>query len=258
MLRLNNISKAFNKGNVNEYNLFNKLSLEIEDGDFICVLGSNGAGKSSLLNIISGKMGVDGGEILLNDRDIKDEDEYSKCKIISRIFQDPSLGTNPGMTVFENLSMAENKGKKYNLGFLLKDSNRDYFKEELLKLNMGLEDKLDTKVSELSGGQRQGVAMIMAVMGEPDLLLLDEHTAALDPKSSERVMEITDEIVRDRKLTTMMVTHNIDHALSYGNRLIMVHRGRVIFDLDRDEKAKLSQDKLLSMFQDLSDRILFN
>ena len=258
MLRLERIKKIFNEGNVNEHILFDDFSLDINEGDFICVLGSNGAGKSSLLNIISGKMNIDSGKIYLNNKDITKDNEYDKCKIISRIFQDPSLGTNPSMTVFENLSMAYNKGKKFGLGFLIKDGDREFFKTELSKLNMGLENKLDTKVSELSGGQRQAVAMIMAVIGEPELLLLDEHTAALDPKSSDRVMEITKEIVEERKLTTMMVTHNIDQALEYGNRLIMVHRGEVISDISGQDKKDLDKEKLLEMFKEVSDRVLFN
>lgn len=258
MLKLKSISKTFNRNNVNEFNLFNNLSLDIARGDFICVLGSNGAGKSSLLNLISGKLKIDSGSVYLKNKDITSEDEYEKCKFISRIFQDPTLGTNPSMTVYENLSMANNKGRKFGLGFLIKNKEKEFFKKELKKLNMKLEDKLDTRVSELSGGQRQAIAMIMAVLGKPEILLLDEHTAALDPKSTEKVMEVTDEVISREKLTTLMVTHDIDQAIKYGNRLIMVHRGEIIFDLSKEEKEDLSREKLLGMFKDMSDRILFN
>ncbi len=258
MLILENITKTFNLGDVNEYNLFNNLSLEINDGDFICILGSNGAGKSSLLNIISGKLEADSGKIILNRDDITHEEEYNKCKFISRIFQDPSLGTNPSMTVFENLSMANNKGNKFGLGFLMKNSEREAFKEELKKLNMDLETKMETKVSELSGGQRQAIAMVMAVLGEPELLLLDEHTAALDPKSTEKVMEVTNDVIKNANLTTLMVTHDIEQAIKYGNRLIMIHRGEIIADVSGNDKNNLTKEKLLSMFKDISDRVLFN
>ena len=239
MLSLKNIDKTFNKGQIDENQLFQGLDVRVAEGDFICVLGSNGAGKSSLLNIISGKLGIDRGSIVLEGEHIEGRDKYIRCKKISRIFQNPSMGTNPDMTVFENLSMAGNKGKIFGLGLLRKEKDREKFKKELRKLDMGLEDKLDTKVSNLSGGQRQGVAMIMSVITEPEILLLDEHTAALDPKSSQKVMEVTENIVKDRNLTTLMVTHNIDHALKYGNRLWMVHRGQIIFDIEGEEKEKI-------------------
>lgn len=258
MLRLNHVSKTFNKGSINEQEVFYDFSIDIGKDDFICVLGSNGAGKSTLLNIISGKVGVDEGDIVLNEIDVTEDTEYEKCKKISRMFQDPSLGTNPSMTIYENLSMAKNKGNRFGLSFLIKKKDEDHFKELLKTLCLGLEDKLHTPVSQLSGGQRQSLALIMAVVGEPSLLLLDEHTAALDPTTSEIVMKITENIVEEKRLTTVMVTHNIDHAIRYGNRLIMLHRGDKIIDISGEEKNSLTKEELLGLFKDISDRSLFS
>ena len=258
MLKLENISKTFNKGSINEQRLFKNLSIDIGKDDFICVVGSNGAGKSTLLNIISGKTEVDEGRVKLNGMDVTFDTEYEKCKRISRIFQDPSLGTNPSMTIYENLSMAKNKGEKFGLEFLINKNDEEYFKETLEVLHLGLEDKLHTPVSQLSGGQRQSLALIMAVIGKPELLLLDEHTAALDPKTSEIVMDITDKIVKEKRLATIMVTHNIDHALRYGNRLIMLHRGNKLIDISGDVKNSLTKEELLGLFKDISDKSLFS
>lgn len=258
MLRLNQISKTFNKGSINEQKVFHDFSMDIGKDDFICVLGSNGAGKSTLLNIISGKVEIDQGDIILNDIDVTEDTEYEKCKKISRMFQDPSLGTNPSMTIYENLSMAKNKGSKFGLSFLINKKDEEYFKELLKTLHLGLEDKLHTPASQLSGGQRQSLALIMAVVGQPDLLLLDEHTAALDPTTSEIVMNITEDIVKEKRLTTIMVTHNIDHAIRYGNRLIMLHRGDKIIDISGERKNSLTKEELLGLFKDISDRSLFS
>ncbi|HHV39540.1 MAG TPA: ATP-binding cassette domain-containing protein [Tepidimicrobium sp.] len=258
MLKLSGVSKTFNKGSINEQVVFNNFSMDIDEKDFICVLGSNGAGKSTLLNIISGKVRADGGNIILKDRDVTHDTEHEKCKNISRIFQDPSLGTNPSMTIYENLSMAKNKGKRFGLSFLIDRKDEEYFKELLSTLHLGLEDKLYTPVSQLSGGQRQSLALIMAVIGEPDLLLLDEHTAALDPKTSEIVMGITRDIVEEKGLTTIMVTHNVDHAIRYGNRLVMLHRGNKIVDISGEKKNTLTKEKLLTLFKDMDDKSLFS
>ena len=198
------------------------------------------------------------GRMILNGIDVTMDTEYEKCKRISRIFQDPSLGTNPSMTIYENLSMAKNKGKRFGLSFLINKKDEEYFKKILGVLCLGLEDKLNTPVSQLSGGQRQSLALIMAVIGEPELLLLDEHTAALDPKTSEIVMDITEKIVKEKGLTTIMVTHNIDHALKYGNRLIMLHRGNKLIDISGDAKNSLTKKELLGLFKDISDKNLFN
>lgn len=258
MLKLNQVSKTFNKDSINEQKVFNNFSMDIEKDDFICVLGSNGAGKSTLLNIISGKVKVDDGDIILNNVDVTEDTEYEKCKRISRIFQDPSLGTNPSMTIYENLSMAKNKGSRFGLSFLVDRKDEGYFKELLKTLHLGLEDKLHTPVSQLSGGQRQSLALIMAVIGKPDLLLLDEHTAALDPKTSEIVMNITDNIVKEKGLTTIMVTHNVDQAIRYGNRLIMLHRGNKIIDVSGEKKNSLTKERLLELFKDMDDKSLFS
>ncbi|MCF6464860.1 ABC transporter ATP-binding protein [Clostridium sp. Cult2] len=257
MLNLNNISKTFNRGGINEQQLFNNFSLNIEKGDFISIIGSNGAGKSTLLNLISGKTEVDEGRIILNGIDVTEKDEYKKCKNISRIFQDPSMGTNPSMTIYENLSMAKNKGKRFGLTFLIDKRDEEYFKETLKILGLSLEDKLHTPVSQLSGGQRQSLALIMATIGNPNVLLLDEHTAALDPKTSEIVMNITEKVVEEKGLTTIMVTHNIEHAIKYGNRLIMLHLGEKVIDIDGNMKKSLTKEELLSLFKDISDKNLF-
>ncbi|MGF7060171.1 ABC transporter ATP-binding protein [Brassicibacter mesophilus] len=258
MLEVRNISKTFNPSSINENNVFKNFSLKINKNDFICVIGSNGAGKSTLLNVISGKIKVDRGNIRLSERDITNDTEDVRCKVISRIFQDPSLGTVPSMTIFENLSMAMNKGKKFNLSFLSDKKNEELFKDLLKILDLNLENKLYTRVADLSGGQRQSLSLIMSTLNSPELLLLDEHTAALDPKTSEIIMEITDRLVREKNLTTLMVTHNMNHALKYGNRLIMMHRGDIIIDVCGDEKKNLTKEKLLSLFKEVSDRSLFS
>lgn len=258
MLELTKISKTFNIGDVNEERIFDRVSLKVNKGDFICIIGSNGAGKSTLLNIISGKLGIDRGRIILDSSDITKEPESLRCQKISRIFQDPALGTVPSMTIRENLSMALNKGKRFDFSFLVNKKNENMFKESLRILDLGLEEKLSTVVSKLSGGQRQSLALIMSTLTDPNLLLLDEHTAALDPKTSEIVMEITNKIIKDKNLTALMVTHNIDHAIKYGNRLIMMHRGQIITDVSGEEKNNLTKEKLLSLFKDVSDRSLFS
>lgn len=258
MLELTNISKTFNPNNINKNQIFKNLSLKIDKGDFICIIGSNGAGKSTLLNVISGKIQIDEGNINLNGKDITKETEVVRCKKISRIFQDPSMGTILSMTVFENLSMAMNKGKKFDFSFLVNKKNEQFFKNILRELDLELENKLYTKVCHLSGGQRQCLSLIMASLTKPDLLLLDEHTAALDPKTSEIVMNITDKIIKEKNLTALMVTHNMNYALKYGNRLIMMHRGKIIIDVTGDEKKNLTREKLLSLFKEVSDRSLFS
>lgn len=258
MLKIMNISKTFNEGSINKQIVFNDFSIDIDRDDFICVVGSNGAGKSTLLNLVSGKVEVDEGSIILNNIDVTNETEYEKCKKISRIFQDPSMGTNPSMTIYENLSMAKNKGKRFGLGFLVSKKDEKYFKGLLEVLELNLEDKLHTPVSQLSGGQRQSLALLMSVLGEPELLLLDEHTAALDPKTSEIVMNITEKVIKEKGLTTIMVTHDIEQAIKYGNRLIMLHRGEKLLDITGDKKKALTKEELLSKFKDVSDKSLFS
>lgn len=258
MLQLENISKTFNKGSINENKVFDNFNINIDNGDFVCVVGSNGAGKSTFLNIVSGKVPVDTGRITLDKLDITREKEFERCKKISRIFQDPSLGTIPSMTIYENMSIAKNKGNSFGLSFLKEKKKEKYFKELLEVFDLGLEDKLHNPVSQLSGGQRQSLALLIAVLGNPELLLLDEHTAALDPKTSEIVMDITDKIVKEKNLTTLMITHNIDHAIKYGNRIVMFHRGEILIDLSGEEKERLTKEKLLSLFKDMNDRNFFS
>ena len=253
LLQIKKLYKVFNKGTVNENILFNGISLNIEDNDFITVIGSNGAGKSTLLNIISGSVKSDSGSIILGDMDITKLPEYKRARFIGRVFQNPSMGTSPSMTILENLSMAANKGQRFGLKSGVLKDKISYFTDCLSHLSLGLEDKLNTKVGLLSGGQRQALSMLMAVMGNPEILLLDEHTAALDPKTSNRIMELTDEIVREKKITTIMITHNLKQAIEYGNRILMLDGGNVIIDIKGEEKKKLTKEKLLTLFNSLND-----
>jgi putative tryptophan/tyrosine transport system ATP-binding protein len=264
MLQIRNLLKVFNKGTVSENTVFDDLSLDIRDGDFITIIGSNGAGKSTLLNIISGSIETDEGLLTLDEKEISNLPEHKRTRFMGRVFQNPAMGTSPSMTILENLSMAYNKGKKFGISLGISKKNTPYFKELLSKLNLGLEDKLHTKVGLLSGGQRQALSLLMAAMSNPSLLLLDEHTAALDPKTSETIIELTENIVKDKNITTLMVTHNLNHAIKLGNRLIMMHRGKVILDIDGEEKKNLTIEKLLGYFDKMqskdliSDRLLFS
>jgi putative tryptophan/tyrosine transport system ATP-binding protein len=264
MLHIRRLFKVFNKGTINENVVFDNLSLDINDGDFITIIGSNGAGKSTLLNIVSGCLDSDEGSITLEDKEITPLPEFRRTRFIGRVFQNPQVGTSPSMTILENLSMALNKGKGFGLSSCIEKENMPYFKQILSELNLGLEDKLHTKVGLLSGGQRQVLSLIMATLSSPKLLLLDEHTAALDPKTSEKIIELTSKIVEERKITTLMVTHNLNHAIKLGNRLIMMHRGKIILDIRAEEKKNLTIEKLLDYFEklhpkdSLSDRILFS
>jgi len=264
LLQVQNLHKTFNSNTVNENTVFNNFNLTVNTGDFITIIGSNGAGKSTLLNIISGMIKPDEGSIVLKDKDLSKLPEYKCTKYIGRVFQDPSMGTSPSMTILENMSMAYNKGKKFDLTFGINKKNISYFKELLSSIGLGLEDKLSTKVKLLSGGQKQSLALLIAVMSKPQLLLLDEHTAALDPKTSEKVNALTEAIVNKEKITTLMVTHNLTHAIKMGNRLIMMHHGNLIFDISGEEKKKLTIEKLLQKFEEikeddlLSDRALFS
>lgn len=263
MLQIKNLYKVFNKNTVNENKVFDGLSLKVNKGDFITIIGSNGAGKSTLLNIISGTIPVDSGNIILGEKDISKLPEYKCNKFIGRVFQDPSKGTSPSMTILENMSMAYNKGKKFGFSLGVNKKKVPYFKELLSKLELGLEDKLYTKVGLLSGGQRQALSLIMIAMSNPKMLLLDEHTAALDPKTSAKIIEITESIVKENNITTLMITHNLNHAITLGNRLIMLHHGKVVLDIKGDEKKSLTIEKLLKLFESnkgedlISDRGLF-
>ncbi|MBL4932030.1 ABC transporter ATP-binding protein [Clostridium paridis] len=264
MLAVKNLYKIFNKNTVNEHSVFENFNFEVNEGDFVAIIGSNGAGKSTLLNLVGGSLDGDSGSIIIDNKEMINFPEYKRSKLIGRVYQSPSMGVSPNMTILENLSMADNKGRKFGLTFAIDKKREGYFKELLKKVNLGLEDKLHTKVGLLSGGQRQALTLLMAVMSNPKLLLLDEHTAALDPKTSEKIMEITRDIVKEKGITTLMVTHNLNHAISSGNRLIMMHEGNVVIDVEGEEKASLDTDKLIGLFEKvhlkdgLSDRTLFS
>ena len=252
MLELKNIHKVYNAGTVNEQVLFENFSLSVPEGEFISVVGSNGSGKTSLLNLICGSIRADGGQILINGTDISKQKDYVRHRRIGRVYQDPSKGTCPSMNLLENLSKADNKGKFYGLSRGTNKGRVEYYKDMLRGLNLGLEDKFHVPVGSLSGGQRQALALIMATLQPIEFLILDEHTAALDPKTAEIIMELTDQIVREKKVTTIMVTHNLRYAVEYGNRLLMMHQGSVILDKDSEEKNAISVDDILGVFNEIS------
>lgn len=252
MLELSGIHKYYNPGTINEMCLFDNFSMKIEQGDFLSVVGSNGSGKTSMLNIICGSIPLEAGKILINGKDITREKEYKRNARIGRVYQNPAMGTCPSMTILENLSLADNKGKLYGLGRGTNKTRIAYYREQLSQLNLGLEDKLDVKVGSLSGGQRQAMALLMSTMTPIEFLILDEHTAALDPKTAELIMELTDQIVREKKLTTIMVTHNLRYAVEYGNRLVMMHQGQVILDKKEEEKQQMTVDEILKLFNEIS------
>lgn len=252
MLKLNHINKYYNAGTVNEMCLFRDFNLSIEDGQFVSVVGSNGSGKTSMLNIICGSIPVDQGTIEIGGVDITNMPEYKRQRRIGRVYQDPARGTCPHMTILENMSLADNKGKSFNL---LPGTNRqrvDDYRESLKSLGLGLEDKMNVKVGVLSGGQRQAMALLMSTMTPIEFLILDEHTAALDPKTAEVIMELTDKVVKEKKLTTIMVTHNLRYAVEYGDRLLMMHQGQAIMDKAGKEKKEIQIDDILEKFNAIS------
>lgn len=252
MLELININKNYNPGSVNELCLFKDFNLTVKDGEFVSVVGSNGSGKTSMLNIICGSIAVDSGKILIHGEDITKQKDYIRQRRIGRVYQDPAKGTCPSMTILENMSIAENKGKPYNLGRGVNKAKLETYREMLRPLNLGLEDKMGVQVGSLSGGQRQALALLMATMTPIDFLILDEHTAALDPKTAEIIMELTDQVVKEKKVTTIMVTHNLRYAVEYGNRLIMMHEGKIIYDVSGEEKKNLKVADLLAKFEEVS------
>ncbi len=252
MLELKQIHKYYNPGTVNEMCLFDNFNLKIEDGQFVSIIGSNGSGKTSMLNLICGSIDPEAGQILLDGKDITREKEFVRNRYIGRVYQNPALGTCPSMTIAENMSMADNKGKRYGLGPGRNKARLDFYRESLRELGLGLEDKMETKVGVLSGGQRQALAMEMTTLTPIRFLILDEHTAALDPKTAEVIMQLTDRLVKEKKLTTIMVTHNLRYAVEYGDRLIMMHQGKAVMDLAGQEKEKVGVQDLLGQFNAIS------
>lgn len=252
MLELKHIGKYYNQGTVNEMCLFDDFSLTINKGEFVSVVGSNGSGKTSLLNIICGSIPMDSGRILINKKDITKMPEFKRQRTIGRVYQNPAMGTCPNMTILENMALADTKGKPFNLKKGTDKQRIDSYRELLSSLGLGLEDKLEVKVGVLSGGQRQAMALLMSTMTPIEFLILDEHTAALDPKTAEVIMELTGKIVKEKNLTTIMVTHNLRYAVEYGNRLLMMHQGQAIIDRAGEEKANTRVEDLLDRFNEIS------
>lgn len=248
MLEVKNIYKTFNPGTVNEKHALNGVSLKLKEGDFVTVIGSNGAGKSTLLNAIAGLWMIDSGSICIDGNDITRLPDYKRARYIGRVFQDPMQGSAATMQIEENMALAARRGNKRTLRKGICQSEREKYREMLKELNLGLEERLTSKVGLLSGGQRQALTLLMATMEKPRLLLLDEHTAALDPKTAAKVLELTEKLVNENHLTTFMVTHNMRDALKYGNRLIMMCDGKIIFDVEGEEKKKLEVKDLLEKF----------
>ncbi len=252
MLQMSNIYKTFNAGTVNEKTALRNLSLTLEDGDFVTVIGGNGAGKSTMLNAIAGTWPVDQGSIVIDGADVTKLPEYKRAKFLGRVFQDPMTGTAATMEIQENLALAMRRGESRTLRVGIKDKERQQYREMLATLGLGLEDRMTSKVGLLSGGQRQALTLLMATLKKPKLLLLDEHTAALDPKTAAKVLETTDMIVNRDHLTTLMITHNMKDAIAHGNRLIMMMEGRIILDIRGEEKKKLTVSDLLRKFEEES------
>ncbi len=252
MLKITNLHKTFNPGTVNAKTALSGLNLTLEDGDFVTVIGGNGAGKSTMLNAIAGVWKPGYGTIEIDGVDVTNMPEHKRAKFLGRVFQDPMKGTAPDMEIAENLSIAARRAAKRKLVWGIRKGERDRYKELLSTLELGLESRLSCKVGLLSGGQRQAVTLLMATLSKPKLLLLDEHTAALDPKTAAKVLEITNKLVTENKLTTLMITHNMHDAIAHGNRLIMMHEGRIVVDVSGEEKKKLTIAQLLGLFEQAS------
>ena len=252
LLSIEGIHKTFEAGTVNENHVLKGLDLQVEEGDFISVIGGNGAGKSTLMNILAGNLVVDEGDILLEGNSIKNASVRRRAKDIARVFQDPKMGTASRLTIEENMAIAQRRGKSRGLGWGVREKDRELFREALKELNIGLENRLKVDTQYLSSGQRQALTLVMAALVKPKLLLLDEHTAALDPKTAAKVLEITDMIVNRDHLTTLMITHNMKDAIAHGNRLIMMMEGKIILDIQGEEKKKLTVKNLLDQFEKAS------
>lgn len=249
MLRLINVSKTFNINTCNKTKALINVNLNVKDNDFITIVGGNGAGKSTLLNSIAGVFDLTEGNIILSDKNITDMPEYKRANFIGRVFQDPLMGTSPEMTIEENLSMALNKNSKLSLKWAINKHKREKIKKHLSEINLGLEDRLNTKVKLLSGGQRQALTLLMATIIEPEILLLDEHTAALDPATAIKIKELTEQIISNHNITTLMITHNMKDALKFGNRMLMMNRGKIILDVNGKTKENMTINHLLEIFQ---------
>ncbi len=252
MLELQNITKRFNVGTVDETTIFENFNFKVEDGDFVSIIGSNGSGKTTLLNLICGSLKPDEGKVIFEGKDITNVQEFKRAKYIGRVFQDTKAGTCGELTILENLALADNKNKSFGLGKCVSKKRIDYYKTLLEQCNLGLENRLNTPVGALSGGQRQALALVIANMVKLKLLILDEHTAALDPKSSEIVMELTQQMVEKNKITTIMVTHNLRFSAQYGHRLVMMNDGNIILDIAGEEKENTDVQELLKIFDEIS------
>lgn len=252
MLEIRNIYKTFNPGTINEKKALKGLNLHLKPGEFVTVIGGNGAGKSTMLNCVAGVFGVESGQILIDGVDVTHLPEYKRAKYIGRVFQDPMMGTAATMQIEENLALAARRGKARGLKIGITKEEREYYREQLKLLDLGLEDRMTAKVGLLSGGQRQALTLLMATLQKPKLLLLDEHTAALDPKTADKVLEATEKIVARDNLTTMMITHNMRDAIEHGNRLIMMYDGHIVVDVSGEEKKNLTVEQLLNLFSQAS------
>ena len=252
MLKIENVYKTFNAGTVNEKVALQGLNLHLKEGDFVTVIGGNGAGKSTMLNAVTGVFGVDSGKVLIDGMDVTHLPEYKRAKFIGRVFQDPMMGTAATMQIEENLALAGRRGKPRTLRIGITKAEREEYREALKILDLGLEDRMTAKVGLLSGGQRQALTLLMATLQKPKLLLLDEHTAALDPKTAAKVLEATQKIVEKDHLTTLMITHNMRDAIAYGNRLIMMYNGHIVVDVAGEEKKNLTVEQLLNLFNQAS------
>lgn len=252
MLHIKDVNKTFNAGTINEKKALQDLSIHLAPKEFVTVIGGNGAGKSTILNLIAGVYSIDSGSIVLDDKDISNLPEYKRASLLGRVFQDPMRGTAAGMEIQENLAMAYRRGKIRGLGWGIKASEKDFYFEALKSLDLGLEGRMSSKVGLLSGGQRQALTLLMATLQKPKLLLLDEHTAALDPKTAKNVLDLTKHIVEKEELTALMVTHNMKDAIQIGNRLIMMYDGRIIYDVAGEEKKNLKVEDLLKKFETVS------
>ena len=252
MLELRDVTKIYNPGTMTEQRLFQNFSLKVEEGQFVAIVGGNGSGKTSLLNIICGSIPIEGGDVLVEGKSILKQKDFQRYAAMGRVYQDPAAGTCPNLTMLENLSLADNKGKPFNLRRGVDRRKAEGYREQLRALGLGLEDKLDVKMGSLSGGQRQAVALLMATMTPLRFLILDEHTAALDPKTADAVMVLTDKVVREKKLTAVMVTHNLRYAVEYGDRILMMNQGRAVLDRAGEDKRNTSMEDILAMFNRIS------